>query len=130
MAIPETHSDILGKKTFANWATIGPKGEPQVNPVWFEWDGRHIVVSQTRTRQKLRNIQRDPRVALSFLDPDDPYRYLEIRGEVVDIQDDEGNAFINKMAKKYVGQDEYAWDPPEARRVVVRIEPKATTKMG
>ena len=130
MTIPETHADILDKKSFAQWATIGPKGEPQVNPVWFEWDGEHIVISQTKTRQKFRNVKREPRVAVSVLDPDDPYRYLEIRGEVVGIEEDEGNAFINKMAKKYLGHDEYRWDPPGAERIVVRIEPQGTTAMG
>lgn len=100
MAIPESHKDILDKKGFAHWATIGPGGEPHSSPVWYGWDGEHLLISQTKVRQKYRNVRRDPRVALSILDPDNPYRYLEIRGEVIDIEDDENNAFINSMAKK------------------------------
>lgn len=130
MTIPESHIGILDKKSFAHWATLGPDGAPQVNPVWFDWDGEHLIVSQTKTRQKFRNVKRDPRIAVSILDPDDPYRYLELRGEVVDITDDEDNAFINKMAKKYIGQDEYPWDPPGSERIVVRIQPKRATTMG
>ncbi|MEA2448022.1 MAG: uncharacterized protein QOK47_1659 [Actinomycetota bacterium] len=130
MAIPEKYADILDKKVFAQWATIGPTGEPQVNPVWFDFDGEHILISQTKTRQKFRNVKRDPRVAISFLDPDNPYRYLEVRGEVVDITDDEGNAFINKMAQKYLGQPEYQWHQPGDERIVVRIQPKHASAMG
>lgn len=131
MTIPDTHRDILeNPKSFAQWATIGPDGEPQVNPVWFEFDGEQIIISQTKTRQKYRNVRKDPRVAISFLDPDDPYRYVEIRGEVVDITDDEGNAFINKMAKKYIGKDEYPWHQSGDERVVVRIQPKRANSMG
>ena len=131
MTIPDSHRDILeNPKTFAHWATIGPKGEPQVNPVWFDFDGEQVVISQTKTRQKYHNVQRESRVAISFIDPGEPYRYIEIRGEVVDISDDEGNAFINSMAKKYLGKDVYEWDPPGMERVVVRIQPKHTTTMG
>ena len=130
MAIPERYADILDKKALAHWATIGPNGEPQNNPVWFDFDGEQILVSQTKSRQKLRNVKRDPRVALSLVDPDNPYRYLEVRGEVVDVTDDEGNAFINKMAKKYLGHPEYQWHQPGDERVVVRIQPKHTSAMG
>ena len=130
MAIPERYADILDKKAFAHWATIGPSGEPQNNPVWFDFDGEYILISQTKTRQKLHNVKRDARVALSFLDPENPYRYLEVRGEVVDVTEDEGNAFINKMAQKYLGQPEYQWHQPGDKRVVVAIQPKHSSAMG
>jgi PPOX class probable F420-dependent enzyme len=130
MVIPKRYRDILDAKGFANWATIGPDGAPQVNPVWVDFDGEHLIVSQTTTRQKIRNVKRDPRVSLSILDPENPYRYLEVRGEVTDISIDEDNAFINKMAKKYMGADEYGWDQPGTQRLVVRILPKHTTHMG
>jgi PPOX class probable F420-dependent enzyme len=130
MVIPERYRDILESKGFAHWATIGPDGAPQSNPVWCDFDGEHLVVSQTTTRQKIRNVKRDPRVALSILDTNNPYRYLEIRGEVADISIDEDNAFINKMANKYLGGEEYTWDPPGTQRLVVRIVPKHTTHMG
>ena len=128
--IPETHEDILAKKGFAHVATIGPDGAPQNNPVWYDWDGEHVLFSQTTERQKLRNFRRDPRVALSIADPDNPYRYLEIRGTVVAVEDDPANAFINKMAKKYLGEDEYPWPQPGDVRVVVKVKPRSTTTMG
>ena len=128
--IPEKHQDLLESKTLAHVATIGPQGEPQNNPVWFGWDGKHVLFSQTKTRQKYHNLQRNPRVALSIVDPNNPYRYLEIRGRVVDIKDDPDNAFIDSMAQKYMGQEKYPWNRPEDERVVVVVEPEHTTSMG
>jgi PPOX class probable F420-dependent enzyme len=130
MLIPESHADILDKKAFASVATIGPNGEPQNNPVWFGWDGSHIRFSQTTTRQKYRNTRADRRVALSILDPDDPYRYLEIRGVVADVEDDPDLAFINSMALKYLGLDRYPWHQPGDERIVIVVEPTKTTTMG
>jgi hypothetical protein len=127
--IPESHKDILESTALAHIATIGPKGEPQTSPVWFEWDGKHIKFSQTKNRQKYRNLQRDPRISLSLVDPNNPYHYIEIRGEVKRIEEDEGNAFINSMAKKYMGQDVYPWHRPGDERVVVVVEPAHTTQM-
>ena len=128
--IPEKYRDLLESTALAHVATIGPHGEPQSNPVWFDWDGTHIMFSQTTTRQKYHNVQREPRVALSIVDPANPGRYLEIRGVVTRIDPDPDKAFINKMAKKYMGLDVYAWSPPGEVRVVVVVEPQHTTHMG
>ena len=128
--IPEGYKDILQSKALANVATIGPGKEPQVNPVWFDWDGQHLLFSQTKTRQKLRNIQRDPRVAISIVDPENPFRYLEIRGVVDRVDEDPNNRFIDSMAKKYMGKDKYPWSPPGEERVVVAVRPEHTTHMG
>ena len=84
-------------------ATIGPKGEPQVNPIWFDWDGTHIHFSQTTTQQKLNNVQDEPRGILSIVDPANDYRYLEVRGRVVGVEPDPDLAFIEEMAQKYLG---------------------------
>jgi PPOX class probable F420-dependent enzyme len=127
--IPEKYTDLLESNALANVATIGPKGEPQNNPVWFGWDGTHILFSQTKGRQKYHNLQREPRVALSIVDPANPYRYLEIRGKVVRIDEDSDLAFINSMAKKYLDQDVYPWHKPEDERVVVLVEPERTSNM-
>lgn len=130
VSIPESHSDLLESKTLAHVATIGPDGNPQNNPVWFGWDGTHVQFSQTTGRQKYRNLQRVPYVALSMVDATNPYRYLEIRGTVVAIDDDPGNAFINSMAQKYLDQPEYPWHQPGDHRVVVKVLPEHTTSMG
>ena len=128
--IPKTHTDLLESTALAHVATIGPHGEPQSNPVWFGWDGTHLLFSQTKGRQKYHNVQRDPHVALSIVDPKNPYRYLEIRGVVTAIHDDADNAFINSMAKKYAGQDVYTGHRLGDERVVVVVEPRHTTHMG
>ena len=130
MSIPEKYADLLQTTALANVATIGPNGEPQVNPVWFDWDGTNVLFSQTKARQKYRNVNRDPRIALSIVDPTNPYRYLEIRGKVVRIDEDSDNAFINSMAKKYIDQDVYPWHQPGDERVVIVVEPEHTTQMG
>jgi hypothetical protein len=128
--IPSGYEDLLESTALADIATIGPHGEPQVTPVWFGWDGQHVRFSQTKTRQKLHNVQRDPRIALSIVDPANPYRYLEIRGSVVAIEEDPNLDFINAMAKKYLNQDKYPWHREGDERVVIVIEPERTTQMG
>ena len=130
VAIPEKYADLLDSTALAHIATLGPNGEPQVNPVWFDWDGEHILFSQTTTRQKFKNVKRNPRIALSIVDPENPYRYLEVRGNVVRIDDDPDKAFIDKMAQKYLGQEKYPWSQPGDERVVVVVRPEHTTQMG
>ncbi|CAN5550918.1 MAG: PPOX class F420-dependent oxidoreductase [Rubrobacteraceae bacterium] len=127
--IPDELEDILESTALAHIATVGPKGEPQSNPVWFGWDGEYVKFSQTKTRQKYKNVGREPRIALSVLDPANPYRYLEVRGEVEKIEDDPGNAFINEMAKKYMDKDEYPFHQPGDERVVLFVRPDRTTSM-
>ena|SRR5258707_9390417 len=128
--IPQEHLTILESTALAHVATIGPKGEPQNTPVWFGWDGTHLLFSQTKGRQKYRNINREPRVAISVVDPINPYHHLEIRGKVVRIDEDPELAFINSMAKKYMGVDTYPWHKPGDQRVVVVVEPEHTSAMG
>jgi PPOX class probable F420-dependent enzyme len=130
--IPETHGDLLDwdTKAFAHLATLGPEGEPQNNPVWFDWDGDVIKTSHTTKRQKYANFQRDGRVALSIVDPKDPYRYLEVRGKVVGFDPDPDLAFINRLAMKYLGEEVNPWNQPGDERVTVRIRPHHTTTMG
>ena len=128
--IPAQHADLLESTALAHVATIGPDGEPQNNPVWFDWDGTHLRFSQTTTRQKYKNVQREPRLAVSIVDPANPYRYLEVRGTVERIDPDPDFAFIDAMAKKYLGQDKYPWTQPGDERVVVVIRPEHTTQMG
>ncbi len=122
--IPAEFHDLLESKALAHIATVGPKGEPQNNPVWFDWDGSHILFSQTKGRQKFHNLQREPRVAISIVDPANPYRYLEVRGKVVRVDEDPDKQFINKMAKKYLDQDVYPYNQPGDERVVLVVEPE------
>ncbi|WP_116248506.1 PPOX class F420-dependent oxidoreductase [Nocardiopsis sp. FIRDI 009] len=127
--VPEDRQDILTKRAFGHVATIGPQGEPQSSPVWIDWDGEFLRFSQTRTRQKLHNLNRDNRVAISATDPDNPYRYVEVRGVVDRVEDDSDLAFINALAKKYLDKDVYPWHRSEDERVIVYVRPLHATKM-
>ena len=129
--IPATHTDLLASTALAHVATIGPAGEPQSSPVWFDWDGAFLRFAQvTGYQQKVRNLQRDPRVALPIVDLANAYRYLEVRGRVERIEPDPEWAFINAMAKKYLGQDRYPFGKPGDEWLVVVIRPERTTRMG
>ena len=130
MTIPETYIDLLHAKGFAHIATIGPNGEPQCSPVWYGWDGELISFSLTKARQKFRNLTNRPSIALSIVDPANPYRYLEVRGTVERVDDDPQCEFINSMASKYMGVDVYPGNQPEDERVVIRVRPKHTSSMG
>ncbi|MFF3227527.1 PPOX class F420-dependent oxidoreductase [Nocardia suismassiliense] len=125
-AISSSLTDILGKKGFAHLASLGPDGEPQSHPVWFAFDAAHgqLLVSTGTDRQKYRNVQRDPRVSVSILDPEDPYRYLEVRGRVVEIEPDPEKAFLDQLARKYLDLDTYPYEQRrDVERVVLHIQP-------
>ena len=128
--IPEGYEDLLRSSAVAHVATIGPKGEPQVNPVWFDWDGEHVKISQTKTRQKYKNVGRDPQIALSIVDPENHLRYIEIRGEVVRVEEDPHIDFISSRAKKYRGVDRPHNHQPGGERIVLYVKPRHTTQMG
>ena len=118
--IPPNLVDILDKRCFASVATLRPDGMLSCNPVSIVWDGEQIRFSSLEKQKKIRNLRADPRIALSILDPDNPVRYLEIRG-TADVEPDEDRSFVNEMAKKYLGVDEYPYDEPGAKRVIVTI---------
>ena len=128
--VPEGYEDLLRSNAVAHVATVGPGGEPQVNPVWFGWDGEYIKFSQTKTRQKYKNVGRDPRISLSIVDPENHLRYLEVRGEVVRVEEDPDLDFISSMSKKYLDVDRYPFHQPGDERIVLYVEPRHTTQMG
>ena len=128
--LPEKWKDILSKKAFVHLATRMPDGSPQVTPVWVDIDGGRIVINSAKGRVKDRNMRRDPRVGLSVTDPDDPYRALMIRGRVVKITEEGADDHIDKMAKKYLGQDKYPNRRPDEERVLYYIEPERVATMN
>jgi len=121
----DAYKDLLEKKAFAHLATVGPDGAPQVTPVWIDYDGRYIRFNTAKGRVKVRNLARNPRVALSIQDPDNPYRYVQIRGRVVEATEQGADAHIDALAKKYLGQDRYPFRQPGEERVIVRVVPEA-----
>lgn len=127
--IPEDYLDLFSKPAVGMLATLMPDGRPQVSPVWFDFDGRHILVNSAKGRQKDRNLERDPRISLCVTDPENPYRYLEVRGRVVEVTEQGADEHIDKMAKKYLGQDKYPWRRGEVR-IIFKIEPEHTVTMS
>ncbi|MFI6506242.1 PPOX class F420-dependent oxidoreductase [Streptosporangium sp. NPDC050855] len=124
--IPESHLDLLTRPLYAHLATLMPDGTPQVTPVWTVWDGEFLRLTTTTDRQKGRNASVRPRVALSVNDPEQPYRYLEVRGIVERIDPDPEGAFFDVLARRY-GLEYEAPVADAGRRVVLVVRPTRTT---
>ena len=120
--IPDEFRDLFEKKAFAHLATVMNDGTPQVTPVWVDYDGTHVRFNSAKGRLKDKNMRRNKKVAFSIQDPDNPYRFIAVRGEVVDIADNTDD-HINSLAKKYIDQDKYPYKQPNEVRVTYKIRP-------
>ena len=129
-AIPEKYLDLLEKPAFGSLGTLMKDGTPQVTPVWVDYDGTHVRVNSAKGRVKDKNMRRDPHVSIAIQDPANPYRYLEIRGKVVDITENGADDHINKLSKKYLGNPVYPFRQPGEVRVIYKIEPEKVSSMG
>ena len=125
---------LLQEKEIANLATVMADGSPQVTPVWIdvEPDGNHILVNTAQGRIKTRNTARDPRVALTVVDSQDPYRTVVVRGTIVERRgpDQGADEHINRMAKKYLDKDLYPFRRSGEERVILRIKPHHVLEQG
>lgn len=121
---------LIEGKNFAHIATLMPDGSPQNTPVWIEMLGDKISFNTAEGRVKPDNIRRDPRVAISITDADNPYLAAFIRGRVTDITPEGGDAGIDRLAKKYMDADSYPFRQPGEVRLVVNIEPEHVSTMG
>ena len=131
--IPPEFHDLFERKSFAHFATLMPDGTPQVTPVWVDYDDErgHVLVNTARGRRKERNVQRDPKVGIEVSDPEDPYRYVSVRGEVVAVEGDESFEHIDSLTQRYFERDEYPHKGEErGPRVVIRIEPDRVVTSG
>jgi PPOX class probable F420-dependent enzyme len=128
--IPEKYRDLFNKRAFASLGTIMPDGRPQVTPVWCDVEGDLVLFNSAKGRQKDKNVRRDPHVSMAIIDPDNPYRYLEIRGSVVEITEQGANEHIDKMAKKYLDADKYPYGQPGEVRVIYKVQPEHVNVMG
>ena len=108
--VPAAFHPILQSATVGHLATIGVRGEPQVNPVWFLWESDQLFLSVKANTGKYRNLRRDPNLALSCVDPSNPHQYVEIRGKVTVFDLYLDLSFVNLLARKYTGRD---MDPME-----------------
>jgi len=129
-SIPSEFLDLFQKRAFANLATVMPDGSPQVSPVWIMLDGDYLIVNTARGRQKDRNMRRSARVAISIQDPDNPYRYLLVRGRVAEVTEAGADAVIDALAKKYLGADTYPYRRADEVRVTYKIEPEHVSGSG
>ena len=129
-AIPEKYADLFEKQAFGNLGTLMKDGSPQVTPVWVDYDGTHVRFNSAKGRVKDLNIRRDPRVSISLQDPANPYRYLEIRGKVIEITEKGADDHINKLSQKYLGKPVYPYRQPGEVRVIYKIEAEKISSMG
>jgi PPOX class probable F420-dependent enzyme len=124
VAIPDNVKTWLDGKTFWHLVTLGPDGSPQSTPVWGATDGTHVLVNTAKGRAKDRNMRRDGRVALSAINPENPYEAVEIRGKIVDVVDGQtAEDDIDDLAEKYLGQRPYPYRTPTEERVIFKVEP-------
>lgn len=123
--VPDTLKDLLTdeKKAFVYLATLMSDGTPQVTPVWFNTDGKHILINSAAGRIKDKNMRARPNVALCIADPADPYHYIQIHGKVVEFTTEGADTHIDALAFKYTGKKKYPWRKPEEHRVTYKILP-------
>lgn len=128
--IPDTHVDLLTGPIYATLTTISSSGAPENTIVWCSWDGAHVLVNTAEGRRKPQNVRGNPKVALMALDPEDPFRWIDVRGVVEEIAPDPDLVNINAHTRLYVGADEYYGNvmPIEMKgteeRVIFKIKPR------
>jgi PPOX class probable F420-dependent enzyme len=129
--IPDGYRDLLEqKKAFANLATVMADGSPQVTPVWFDFTGGLIRVNTAKGRVKSRTLKPGASLALAIMDPDNPYRYVQIRGRIRRATEEGADAHIDSLAKKYLGKDSYPFRQPSEIRIMYEIEPISVSGMA
>lgn len=128
--IPDSHKDLIEGPVYAILTTIAPDGTPENTVIWCSWDGTHVIVNTTEGRRKWHNVSKNPKVALTAIDPNNNYRWIDVRGTVEAIEPDDDYANINAHAKLYVGADKYygGFAPAEnegtEKRVMLKIKPE------
>ncbi|MGH9091514.1 MAG: PPOX class F420-dependent oxidoreductase [Acidimicrobiales bacterium] len=119
--LSEKARELVARPVLATLATVAADGSPQVTPLWIDVDGDDLLVNTARGRAKARNVERDHRVAITVIDPDDPYNVVVVRGTVAEVTTEGADAHIDRLAKKYLGVDEYPMRQPGEVRLTVRI---------
>jgi len=127
--IPADLRHLLEQPNYGALGTIRPDDTVQVNPMWFVFDGEHLRFTHTNKRGKFRNLQHNPSMALSIIDPENPFRYLEVRGALVDVQPDPTGAFYVELANRYGDADAQA-PADKADRVILVMSVEKTTRQG
>lgn len=122
--IPSTHLDLFQKRSLGHLVTLMPDGCPQVTPVWVDYDGINILINTAKGRLKERNMRQRARVALDIIDPDDVYRWLSIRGRVIEITTEDADNQIDRLYQRYMGIETYPYRSSSEIRVICKIQPE------
>jgi PPOX class probable F420-dependent enzyme len=128
--IPENFLDLMTGPVIAHLATIMADGGPHVTPVWFDYESGIIRINSARGRVKDRNMRNNPKVALSILDPKNPYRYIALRGRVAEITEEGAEEHIDRLAQKYMNVEKYPHRSAGEVRVMYRIAPEQIITLG
>ena len=127
MSLPDALLDLLRRPSPCFLATLMPDGSPQMTQTWVDTDGHDVLINTVRGHQKVRNVERDPRVALNVADPDDPSRYFEVRGRVTEVTEAGAREHIDELSQRYIGRP-YPWfGGRDQVRLLVRISPEKVT---
>lgn len=130
--IPESHADLISDdvRAYAYLATSMTDGTPQVTPVWFNTDEQHVLINSTQGRVKDKNMRERPQIALAIHDQENPYRYIQIRGRIVEIKQEGARQHINDLSEKYTGNSEYTLNDPNEIRLIYKLLPEKVQVMG
>jgi PPOX class probable F420-dependent enzyme len=127
VSLPDALLDLLRRPSPCFLSTLMPDGSPQMTQTWVDTDGHDVLINTVRGHQKVRNVERDPRVALNVADPDDPSRYFEVRGRVTEVTEDGAHEHIDELSQRYIGAP-YPWfGGRDQVRLLVRISPEKVT---
>ena len=121
--LPDSVKKLIEAKVYANVATLMKDGSHHVTQVWVDHEGDIVLINTNEGSQKHKNALRNPMIALDVCDPANPYNVAVIRGRVSEVTFEGAEAHIDRMAKKYLGQDKYQMRRPGVRRVLIKIEP-------
>jgi PPOX class probable F420-dependent enzyme len=122
--------ELLEQPNFVAVATVRDDGTPDVKVTWADVDDGHVVLNSAEGRRWPENLRRDPRVTLTVVNHENPYEYATIRGRVAEDTHDGADENIDKLAKKYLGKDEYPFRQPGEQRVMFRIKPEKVSVQG
>lgn len=128
--IPESHLDLISGPVYVTFTTLSEEGTPENTVVWCSWDGEHVVVNTTESRHKAKNVRNNPNVAVMAIDPENPYRWVDVRGVVEEIEPDKNYANINAHAQLYQGVEQYYGGVAPAemkgkeKRIKLKIKPE------
>ncbi len=127
--LTEQAAALFGEAYYGVAATIREDGSPQQTVVWLDYDGENVVFNTAEGREKPRNIRRNPFVSVQVMNPENPYQWVSVAGRA-ELTHDGADQHIDRLAKKYLGQDSYPWRKPDEQRVIVRVRPEHVIAYG